>query len=239
MPYRLVVDKNIINTKENRYIDIDFLEKKVYSLQEINKFTTNFEDAEELIYFLIERNIISVDMADLPIKIINAKNNRISFEPFFESNRQYLDLNYIINYFQSNCTNSALIGKIYYSFGKKTDKYTNSEDVHRELGNYYNCLKKGIFYDEYDNRSIYTIIDEYLKKLCKNNPVNVQKIASFIVQNERNNLITEDKAKYEERLEHIEYLLKNDNLLEEEKEFLLKEYDHLNELLSTKEERKW
>ncbi len=239
MPYRLVIDKKVRNTKENRYIDIDFLEKQVYSLEEINNFTIQFEDEEEFITSLLEKQTINIDMANLPIKIINAKNNQISFEPIFLNNVHYLDINNIISYFQNNCTNIDLIEKIYYSFGKRTEKYTNSEIVHRELSYYYNCLKKNIYYDLNDNRSINIILEEYLRKLCRDNPTNIQKIASMIIQNERRKDIQEDNSDIlNKRLEHIRYLLENDTLSEDEINILTKEYDRLIEELNMGESRK-
>lgn len=239
MPYRLVIDKKVRNTKKNRYIDIDFLEKQVYSLEEINNFTTQFEDEEEFITSLLEKQIINIDMANLPIKIINAKNNQISFEPIFLNNVHYLDINNIISYFYNNCTNIDLIEKIYYSYGKRTEKYTNSEIVHRELSYYYNCLKNNIYYDLNDNRSINIILEEYLRKLCRYNPTNIQKIATMIIQNEKRKDSQEDNSDIlNKRLEHIRYLLENDTLSEDEINILTKEYDRLNEELNMGESRK-
>ena len=74
MPYRLVVDQKIRNTKNNRYINIDFFDKGIYSLEEINNFTTQFNDEYDFKEYLLDNKIINIGMIDLPIKIIDAKN---------------------------------------------------------------------------------------------------------------------------------------------------------------------
>ena len=238
MPYRLVVDQKIRNTKNNRYINIDFFDKGIYSLEEINNFTTQFNDEYDFKEYLLDNKIINIGMIDLPIKIIDAKNNRISFEPFYLDNENLLDINNIITYFQNNIDNNILLGRLYYSFGKRTDKYTNSEVVHRELGYYYSCIKKNHYYDPYDNRNILNIIDEYIRKLCKNNFINIQKIASMIIQNENKDIKHNNSDT--KRLEHLRILLKNNDFSEEkEAEMLNKEYEMLLEKLNLGEQRKW
>lgn len=237
MPYRLVVDQKIRNTKNNRYINIDFFDKGIYSLEEINNFTTQFNDEYDFKEYLLDNKIINIGMIDLPIKIIDAKNNRISFEPFYLDNENLLDINNIITYFQNNIDNNILLGRLYYSFGKRTDKYTNSEVVHRELGYYYSCIKKNHYYDPYDNRNILNIIDEYIRKLCKNNFINIQKIASMIIQNENKDIKHNNSDT--KRLEHLRILLKNNDFSEEkEAEMLNKEYEMLLEKLNLGEQRK-
>ena len=54
MPYRLVVDQKIRNTKNNRYINIDFFDKGIYSLEEINNFTTQFNDEYDFKEYLLD-----------------------------------------------------------------------------------------------------------------------------------------------------------------------------------------
>lgn len=238
MPYRLVVDQKIRNTKNNRYINIDFFDKGIYSLEEINNFTTQFNDEYDFKEYLLDNKIINIGMIDLPIKIIDAKNNRISFEPFYLDNENLLDINNIITYFQNHIDNNILLGRLYYSFGKRTDKYTNSEVVHRELGYYYSCIKNNYYYDPYDNRNILNIIDEYIRKLCKNNFINIQKIASMIIQNENKDIKHNNSDT--KRLEHLRILLKNNDFSEEkEAEMLNKEYEMLLEKLNLGEQRKW
>lgn len=238
MPYRLVVDQKIRNTKNNRYINIDFFDKGIYSLEEINNFTTQFNDEYDFKEYLLDNKIINIGMIDLPIKIIDAKNNRISFEPFYLDNENLLDINNIITYFQNHIDNNILLGRLYYSFGKRTDKYTNSEVVHRELGYYYSCIKNNHYYDPYDNRNILNIIDEYIRKLCKNNFINIQKIASMIIQNENKDIKHNNSDT--KRLEHLRILLKNNDFSEEkEAEMLNKEYEMLLEKLNLGEQRKW
>ena len=237
MPYRLVVDQKIRNTKNNRYINIDFFDKGIYSLEEINNFTTQFNDEYDFKEYLLDNKIINIGMIDLPIKIIDAKNNRISFEPFYLDNENLLDINNIITYFQNHIDNNILLGRLYYSFGKRTDKYTNSEVVHRELGYYYSCIKNNYYYDPYDNRNILNIIDEYIRKLCKNNFINIQKIASMIIQNENKDIKHNNSDT--KRLEHLRILLKNNDFSEEkEAEMLNKEYEMLLEKLNLGEQRK-
>ena len=237
MPYRLVVDQKIRNTKNNRYINIDFFDKGIYSLEEINNFTTQFNDEYDFKEYLLDNKIINIGMIDLPIKIIDAKNSRISFEPFYLENENLLDINNIITYFQNNIDNNILLGRLYYSFGKRTDKYTNSEVVHRELGYYYSCIKNNYYYDPYDNRNILNIIDEYIRKLCKNNYINIQKIASMIIQNENKDIKHNNSDT--KRLEHLRILLKNNDFSEEkEAEMLNKEYEMLLEKLNLGEQRK-
>ncbi len=239
MPYRLVVDQKIRNTKNNRYINIDFLEKGVYSLEEINNFTTQFIDEYDFKEYLIENHVINIGMIDLPIKIIDAKNNRISFEPFYLDCEYLMNINSIITYFQNNIDNNVLLGRLYYSFGKKTDKYTNSEMVHRELGYYYGCIKNNNYYDPYDNRNILDIIDEYITKLCKNNFINIQKIASMIIQNEKKNMENENNNDDIKRLEHLRILLENNDFAEEkEAKILNKEYEMLLEKMNLGGQRK-
>lgn len=238
MSYRLVVDQKIRNTKNNRYINIDFFDKGIYSLEEINNFTTQFNDEYDFKEYLLDNKIINIGMIDLPIKIIDAKNNRISFEPFYLDNENLLDINNIITYFQNHIDNNILLGRLYYSFGKRTDKYTNSEVVHRELGYYYSCIKNNYYYDPYDNRNILNIIDEYIRKLCKNNFINIQKIASMIIQNENKDIKHNNSDT--KRLEHLRILLKNNDFSEEkEAEMLNKEYEMLLEKLNLGEQRKW
>lgn len=237
MPYRLVVDKKIRNTKNNRYINIDFFDKGIYSLEEINNFTTQFNDEYDFKEYLLDNKIINIGMIDLPIKIIDAKNSRINFEPFYLENENLLDINNTITYFQNHIDNNILLGRLYYSFGKRTDKYTNSEVVHRELGYYYSCIKNNYYYDPYDNRNILNIIDEYIRKLCKNNYINIQKIASMIIQNENKDIKHNNSDT--KRLEHIRILLKNNDFSEEkEAEMLNKEYEMLLEKLNLGEQRK-
>ena len=237
MQYRLVVDQKIRNTKNNRYINIDFFDKGIYSLEEINNFTTQFNDEYDFKEYLLDNKIINIGMIDLPIKIIDAKNNRISFEPFYLENENLLDINNIITYFQNHIDNNILLGRLYYSFGKRTDKYTNSEVVHRELGYYYSCIKNNYYYDPYDNRNILNIIDEYIRKLCKNNFINIQKIASMIIQNENKDIKHNNSDT--KRLEHLRILLKNNDFSEEkEAEMLNKEYEMLLEKLNLGEQRK-
>ena len=237
MPYRLVVDQKIRNTKNNRYINIDFFDKGIYSLEEINNFTTQFNDEYDFKEYLLDNKIINIGMIDLPIKIIDVKNNRISFEPFYLDNENLLDINNIITYFQNHIDNNILLGRLYYSFGKRTDKYTNSEVVHRELGYYYSCIKNNHYYDPYDNRNILNIIDEYIRKLCKNNFLNIQKIASMIIQNENKDIKHNNSDT--KRLEHLRILLKNNDFSEEkEAEMLNKEYEMLLEKLNLGEQRK-
>lgn len=238
MPYRLVVDQKIRNTKNNRYINIDFFDKGIYSLEEINNFTTQFNDEYDFKEYLLDNKIINIGMIDLPIKIIDAKNSRINFEPFYLENENLLDINNIITYFQNHIDNNILLGRLYYSFGKRTDKYTNSEVVHRELGYYYSCIKNNHYYDPYDNRNILNIIDEYIRKLCKNNFINIQKIASMIIQNENKDIKHNNSDT--KRLEHLRILLKNNDFSEEkEAEMLNKEYEMLLEKLNLGEQRKW
>lgn len=237
MPYRLVVDQKIRNTKNNRYINIDFFDKGIYSLEEINNFTTQFNDEYDFKEYLLDNKIINIGMIDLPIKIIDAKNSRINFEPFYLENENLLDINNTITYFQNHIDNNILLGRLYYSFGKRTDKYTNSEVVHRELGYYYSCIKNNYYYDPYDNRNILNIIDEYIRKLCKNNFINIQKIASMIIQNENKDIKHNNSDT--KRLEHLRILLKNNDFSEEkEAEMLNKEYEMLLEKLNLGEQRK-
>ena len=81
------------------------------------------------------------------------------------------------------------------------------------------------------------IIDEYIRKLCKNNFINIQKIASMIIQNENKDIKHNNSDT--KRLEHLRILLKNNDFSEEkEAEMLNKEYEMLLEKLNLGEQRK-
>lgn len=238
MKYQLVVDTHNYKDKENRFKSIDFDGESFYSLEDIDLFTTKFQDENDLKDYLKDFCLINPEFLNKTIRIIDENGHVIRNGVAYRLDKKFLNIPIIYNYFVDHKDDKSLIQTLYYAFQKNIGPYGILFSLSCELYNYLYAP----FYDPYDNRSIENIIYEYIYYLCssKYGYINTHKLGMIIAKNERKkaNYHTISYEKHEKqkidedyiRLKHIRSLI-DAGLSEEELTYLLKEEEKLTSKL--------
>lgn len=195
MAYRL-----IINNKE-----LDIFQKKNYSLEAIDDFTSNFENEDDLKEYLLENEFITYGDFYEPIYILNKNDNNIKTTIIYKKWAKYLDEKVLSKYFSDRTNDHKLLSKLIYTFkGYKQLKY---DTLCRNIYHYIYDIEKYDFIDA--EESLENIVRRLINRACENY-LTKRKIALIIIDEEikQEKKINEEKIKYyQERLKHIKSLL--------------------------------
>lgn len=220
MAFRLM-----INDKE-----IEFCDKKNYSLEILDTFTSQFENSEELKIYLVENDIIKFrDFYD-ELYILNKYDNNIKTPIIYKKFEQYLDKKVLIKYFSDRTNDKKLLSKLIYAF--KGDKQNK---IHIPCIKIYHYIYDSANYDFIDiDESLEELIRQLITNACENHS-NKRKIANIIISDiiKKEKINNDEKLKYyQDRLSHIKHLL-SFNVENTNYENLIKEAEELEKLLNT------
>lgn len=129
--YLILKEKNKILKIDNlyQYEKLSKLKNNTYTLQEIDNFTSKFDNSEQLKQELYKKNLITLKELEASLCIVRknkGKLEKIRYNPVYKEDKKYLDTNYLTNLILSLSNDREYLEKlvIYYR-----NSYINSETI--------------------------------------------------------------------------------------------------------------
>lgn len=200
-------------------------------LKDIVSFTNEFETEQDLIYYLIENNLLPNEFFEGTLginyyKSKNAEAKTLQYGVSFKEDKKFFDIIFLQYYFKSNIKNKNFMK----CFVEKYYTYLKDVKIFKEelcyIKNYYNCLEKNMPLPSKAEENISTFITLYCRKKSKDGYykadfARIRDLAMFAINYEKNyirkpeekTIISVEDIKLE--INHYKELLKQD-LNEEE-----------------------